>query len=84
MPTEGEQDDNPNEGSEEIPLGGAPEAEIEAPEEEAHPQRNVPRPDLPSHAEIDRHRVDHIPYRAWCPECVEGVGRERDRTTRGM
>ena len=32
---------------------------------------------LPSQAEIDKHRIDHPPYRIWCPECVEGFGRER-------
>ena len=67
------QEDRP----EETPLGGAQGHELEAPEEEASPQKTVSRPEMPSQAEIDSHRIDHIPYRAWCPECVEGFGRER-------
>ena len=51
--------------------------EITAPEEEATPSKAMVRPSTPSQEEIDRHRIDHLPYRDWCPECVEGFGRER-------
>ena len=57
--------------------------ELTAQEEEAKPARRIPRPDMPSQAEIDQHRLDHIPYRAWCPECVEGFGRERAHHAHG-
>ena len=62
-----------------LPVGGLEEGEeMHSQEgEEARPQKPMPRPDMPSQAEIDRHRIDHLPYRAWCPECVEGFGRER-------
>ena len=57
--------------------------ELTAQDEEARPARKIPRPEMPSQAEIDQHRIDHIPYRAWCPECVEGFGRERAHHARG-
>ena len=57
--------------------------ELDASEEEAQPRRVIPRPDMPSQAELDQHRVDHLPYRAWCPECVEGFGRERAHHAHG-
>ena len=47
------------------------EREIVAPEEETRPFKAMGRPEAPTQEEIDRHRIDHIPYRAWCPECVE-------------
>ena len=37
--------------------------EIQAPEEEARPRKEVARPVAPTQEEIDRHRVDHLPYR---------------------
>ena len=54
------------------PLGGAPGGE-----EEARMSKPIPQPELPCRDEVNRHRVDHIPYRSWCPECVEGFARER-------
>ena len=80
----GEQGDEQDTGRR--PFGGAPESqqdELTAQSEEAKPSRAIPRPEMPSQAEIDRHRVDHLPYRAWCPECVEGFGRERSHQAHG-
>ena len=51
--------------------------EVQVPEEETRPRKEFTRPELPTQAEIDRHRIDHLPYRNWCPECIEGFGRER-------
>ena len=48
----------------------------EAETEEATPIRAAPTPELPSQEEIDRHQIDHIPYRSWCRFCLEGHGRE--------
>ena len=31
---------------------------------------------MPTQEEIDLHRITHLPYRPWCPECVEGFARE--------
>ena len=53
-----------------------PEA-IHAPEEEVKATKTVRSPPTPTQQEIDEHRVSHLPYRSWCPECVEAFGRER-------
>ena len=46
-------------------------------EEEAQPQRLVKTPYTPTAAEMAEHRANgHLPYRCWCPDCVEGFGRE--------
>ena len=50
--------------------------EIDLPEEEVRPMKGLKTPDMPTKAEVARHRVSHLPYRSWCPECVEGFGRE--------
>ena len=34
-------------------------------------------PGAPSPAEVERHNVTHMPYRSWCPICVEGRARDR-------
>ena len=40
--------------------------------------RNLGDPKLPSPEEVEKHRVrGHIPYRNWCPLCVEAMGKER-------
>lgn len=63
----------------EPPLARGLSEELTAPEEEeeARPAKAMNRQSMPTQAEIDRHRIDHVPYRSWCPECVEGFGRER-------
>ena len=58
------------------------EGELSVPDEEARPSKQILRPLAPSQAEIDNHRIDHLPYRNWCPECVEGFGRERAHRSR--
>ncbi len=66
-----------------------PEAEgevIEAEDDEdCAPRRVAPDPGAPSQQDIDDHEVDHMPYRCWCPACVEGRGhwRSAQRWTRG-
>ena len=59
----------------------AREVELEAPVEEARTRKDAPRPYAPTQEEIAKHRVDHLPYRNWCPECVEGFARERAHHT---
>ena len=56
---------------------GKEETELEAPVEEARTRKDTPRPYAPTAEEIAKHRIDHLPYRNWCPECVEGFARER-------
>ena len=29
-------------------------------------------PGQPTQTQLEDHRVDHLPYRSWCPECVAG------------
>ena len=58
--------------------GGAPGREgleEDAQEEEAREVRAPPIPITPSQQEVERHRLTHRPYRAWCPHCVRGKGR---------
>ena len=45
----------------------------EEPEREAGEMKPTMRrsPSEPTQAEISRHRVNHTPYRSWCPECVK-------------
>ena len=56
-------------------VGGSEEV-IESKEEEVDPVRIVPTPYQPSQQEVDEHCVDHVPYRCWCPHCINGFGRE--------
>ena len=37
----------------------------------------------PSKEEVERHRVTHYPYRAWCRSCVAGSGRRDAHKRRG-
>ena len=47
-------------------------ADIE--DEEAAPRKVLRDPGEPPLQEWEEHRVDHIPYRSWCPYCVRGRG----------
>ena len=64
-----------------VPAPDTPRADIrevfdEVPETEAtQPRRVLPDPGQPSESEMEEHRIDHIPYRCWCPECVAGRAR---------
>ena len=33
-------------------------------------------PGSPTQEEVDRHYVTHMPFRSWCPVCVQGKARE--------
>ena len=54
---------------------------IESTEEEVQPRKHLKTPLLPTQSQLEEHRVDHLPYRSWCPECVEGFGREDAHTS---
>ena len=54
---------------------------IESTEEEVQPRQVQRTPLLPTQSQLDEHRIDHLPYRSWCPECVEGFGRETAHTS---
>ena len=50
---------------------------IETPEVEVQPQKSIRTPVTPTDAELAEHRDNgHLEYREWCPDCVEGFGRE--------
>ena len=38
--------------------------------------RTVKDPGCPSQEERDRHYTTHMPYRSWCPVCVQAKGKE--------
>jgi hypothetical protein len=55
----------------------AQEDEITCGEEwEGRRPRMMANPRTPSRTEVDEHMATHIPYRAWCPHCVIGGGRD--------
>ena len=35
-------------------------------------------PRRPTKAEVEEHELFHLPYRNWCPVCVEAEGKEMD------
>ena len=41
-------------------------------EEETQDPKQVTTPILPTEEEIRDHEVAHMPFRAWCPSCVQG------------
>jgi len=53
--------------------------EFECEPGEVEPLRFAPSPQRPSAADVEEHRVTHIPCRSWCRECVEGkaLGEQR-------
>ena len=44
--------------------------------EEIQAQRTLQSPVLPTLSELQKHRITHLPFRAWCPDCVEAFARE--------
>ena len=60
--------------AEECPPGAVFDAEEI---EDVQPQQSLKTPELPPHAVVEAHRIDHWPPRSWCKECNEGHGRER-------
>ena len=45
--------------------------------DEAQPQKAVKSPCMPTLSELKEHRFSHVPYRAWCPVCVEAYALEK-------
>ncbi len=56
------------EDDEEIEIGSEPNDDVE-------PMKVAPSPQMPSAAEVEEHRVSHLPFRSWCRECMEGKPR---------
>ena len=73
MPMEEEQGEDQSREAEDAP----PELVDEGPDEDFECQecvapRILPDPGLPTQKQLDDHRIDHLPFRSWCPECVAG------------
>ena len=51
------------------------EDEVEDNKEDAK-VKMIKDPGCPSKEEVDRHYLTHMPFRSWCPICVQGKGRE--------
>ena len=51
--------------------------ELECEEEEAREPCVLRDPGAPTEAEVERHNVTHMPFRSWCPACVEGKARDK-------
>ena len=45
--------------------------------QEARAPKALTSPIQPTRAELEMHKLIHIPIRAWCRECVLGRGRDR-------
>lgn len=45
--------------------------------QEARMPKVLASPAQPTKAELEMHRLIHVPFRAWCRECVLGRGRDR-------
>ena len=58
-----------------------PEEEVVEISDEAEPLKTAPSPTMPSAAEVEEHRISHIPFRSWCRECTmgRGLGEQRGR-----
>ena len=52
--------------------GGGSEDEELHPAEEARAARPARDPGAPTAAMIEAHAATHLPYRSWCPDCVQG------------
>ena len=52
----------------EEPQGLEDQDEVEA--EEIQPAKRAPDPVLPSPAEVEAHRENHLPFRSWCLDCM--------------
>ena len=53
------------------------ELEVENESEEARVPKVFRDPGAPTESEIEQHNVTHLPFRAWCPSCVEVKARDR-------
>ena len=59
------------------------EFEVEDESGEAREPRILRDPGAPTEAEVEQHNVTHLPFRAWCPACVEGKARDRKHRKQG-
>ena len=51
--------------------------------EEVQESKIAPSPSLPSAAEVEDHRISHLPFRSWCRECILGKALGEQRCSKG-
>ena len=55
---------------------------VEAGRVDAHEEgkfvKRLRGPRLRTEEEVEHHRLTHLPYRNWCPECVKAKGKDLD------
>ena len=69
----------PEDSDEEV--GAAVSLGIEGEKIKAEKEQKVQKltdPRRPTQAEVDDHNRTHLPYRNWCPHCVQGKGKDLD------
>ena len=62
-------------------VGAAVSLGIEGEKIKAEKEQKVQKltdPRRPTQAEVDDHNRTHLPYRNWCPHCVQGKGKDLD------
>ena len=52
-------------------------------EEEARRPKGLSEPRKPSLKEIEEHNLTHLPFRNWCPYCVQGGAPNRNHVKLG-
>ena len=57
--------------------------ETQGSEEDVVDLKHATSPPQPSAEQVERHRVDHNPYRSWCKWCIMGRGQGRPHATTG-
>ena len=50
--------------------------------EEVQDSKVAPSPSLPSKAEVEEHRITHLPFRSWCKECIMGKALGEQRSSK--
>jgi len=43
--------------------------------------KELPIPDTPSEQEVRTHNLTHLPFRSWCPHCIQGKGKASQHRT---
>ena len=54
--------------------GAEEEIEIQEESQEVEPLAIAPSPLKPCPGDVELHRLTHLPFRDWCPECLMGRG----------
>jgi len=77
MPAAGVDSDDEQEGDHPFENAECDDDDSDASPDEARPVRVMRDPGAPTQAEVDKHNITHLPFRAWCPACVTGQAKDR-------